>query len=158
MSAGSFHNEEAGDSAETFQLPKITGEEDEEMVESELFKPEVSTPTLEDNQTNEAGVEDFLASLSEYRTQAPHYSGDVVLEEDHEEELNMTPFKVIDEYYGGDSKGRGIWNHYFRTSSTCLQTFLQPQIGWQIQKVLLFSLACTLMPTVTSVKRSSSLK
>ena len=41
-----------------------------EMVESELSKPEVSTvhvddaPTLENNQTNEAGIEDF-ASLRE---------------------------------------------------------------------------------------------
>ena len=41
MSAGSFNDEEAGDFA-TFQLPKIIGEEDGEMVETGLFKPEVS--------------------------------------------------------------------------------------------------------------------
>ena len=62
MSAGSLHDEEAGDFAETFQLPKITDEEDEEMVETDLLKPEVSTvhvddaPTMEDHQTNEAGI------------------------------------------------------------------------------------------------------
>ena len=121
-SAGSFHDEEAGDFAETFQLPKTTGEEDEDMVETGLFKPEVCTvhvndaPTMEDNQTNEAGIEDFLASVSEHREQAPHYSGDVVSIEDYEEELNRTPFKVIDEHYGGGHKGPRIWGHYFRIS------------------------------------------
>ena len=85
--------------------PKITGEADEEMVESELFQPETTVahvddaPTLEDNKANEAGVLGFLARMYEYKILMPRYSGDVILQEDHEEELSKTPFRVIDENY-----------------------------------------------------------
>ena len=64
--------------------------------------------------------------MSEYRTQAPHYSGDVVSIEDDEEELNRTPSKVIDEYYGGGHKGRRIWGSLF--PFTGLQAFFQSQL------------------------------
>ena len=77
VSAGSPHDEEAGDFAEIFSLPKITGEEDKEMVESELFQPETvvahvdGAPTLEDIKANEGGILDFLARMYEYKTVTP---------------------------------------------------------------------------------------
>ena len=54
--------------------------------------------------------------MYECNIQMPQCSGDVVLEEDHEEELSKTPFRVIDEYYGNAKKGCGIWNHCFRSA------------------------------------------
>ena len=67
---GSPTGEVFDDFAEVFQLPTITGEEDEEMIPKDIFSPEEVTevqaddvPTHEDNQTNEAGVLDFLESV-----------------------------------------------------------------------------------------------
>ena len=75
MAAGSSNDEGAGDLAEVFHLPKITGEEDEEMVESGLFQPEArvihvdDAPTAEDNKANEEGIVDFFACMNEFRIQ-----------------------------------------------------------------------------------------
>ena len=59
--------------AEVFQLPTITGEEEEEAVAGDLFSPgeisevqEDDVPTEEDNKTNEAGVMGSLASIAEH--------------------------------------------------------------------------------------------
>ena len=71
---------------------------------------------MEDNKANEAGILDFLACMDEYKIQTPLHSGDVILQEDHDEELSKTPLRVIDEYYSNDRKGRGIWNSCFRHS------------------------------------------
>ena len=70
---GSPTGEVVADFAEVFQLPTITGEEDEEMAATDVFSPEEvievqadDVPTQEDNGTNEAGVLDFLASVAEH--------------------------------------------------------------------------------------------
>ena len=100
---------------------------------------------MKDNQTNK----DFLASLSEYRTQAPHYSGDVVSIEDHEEELNRTP-----------GRGLNLGSLLPHFPFTGLQAFFAIAIVQMltIQKVFLFTLACTLMPSIASARNSLSLK
>ena len=94
MAAGSSHDEAAGDFAEVFQLPKITGDGDEEMAQSELFQPETTVIhvddalTMEDNKANEEGILDFLTCMDEYKTLTP---ADVILEEDDDDdELGKT--------------------------------------------------------------------
>ena len=63
---GSPTGEVVEDFAEVFHLPKITGEEDEDMVAIDIFSLEVievhldDAPTQEDNKTDEAGIMDLL--------------------------------------------------------------------------------------------------
>ena len=102
MSVGSFNNEETGDFAEISQLPKIFGEE--EMIES-ILQPEgccnrCRRRPYAERQSNEQSKHGRLPCVYEYNIQMPQCSSDVVLEEDHDEELSKTPFRVIDEYYG----------------------------------------------------------
>ena len=113
---GSPTGEVFDDFAEVFQLPTITGEEDEEMIPKDIFSPEEvievqadDVPTQEDNQTNEAGVLDFLESVAEHSKEAPHDNGDVLSPNDFEMEFTVSPFRVIDAYYGGNHRGREIW-------------------------------------------------
>ena len=112
---GSPTGEVVDNFAEVCQLPTITGEEDEEMISADIFSPEevieVQTddvPTQEDNETNEAGILDFLASVAEHSKDDPHDNGDILSPNDYEAGFNGSPFRVIDEYYGGRHRGRGI--------------------------------------------------
>ena len=66
---------------------------------------EDDVPTEEDNKTTEAGILDFLASIAEHSKEAPHDNGDVLSPIDFEMEFNGSPFRVIDEYYGGKRQG-----------------------------------------------------
>ena len=120
---GSPTGEVVADFAEVLQLPTITGEEDEEMITTDIFSPEEvieaqadDVPTQEDNDTNEAGILDFLASVAEHSKAGPHDDGDILCPNDYEAEFDGSPFKVIDEYYGGPHRGRGIWGHHFRNT------------------------------------------
>ena len=120
---GSPTGEVVADFAEVFQLPTITGEEDEEMIATDVFSPEEvievqadDVPTQEDNDTNEAGILDFLASVAENSKDGPHDDGDILSANDYEAEFNGSPFKVRDEYYGGSHRGRGIGDHHFRNT------------------------------------------
>ena len=120
---GSPTGEVVDDFAEVFQLLTFTGEEDEEMIEGDIFSPgevmemqDDDIPTQEDNQANEAGVLDFLESVAEHSKEAPYDNGDVLSPNDFEAEFNGSPFRVIDEYYGGRHRGKGLWGHYFRQS------------------------------------------
>ena len=65
-----------------------------------------------------------------------------------------TPFRVIDEHFGGGHKGRGIWGHYFCISHSLACRFfaIATVLMLAIQKVLLVSLACALTPSITSVR------
>ena len=70
---GSPTGEVVNNFAEVFQLPTITGEEDKEMIEGDIFSPgevmevqDDDVPTQEDNQANEAGIMDFLESVAEH--------------------------------------------------------------------------------------------
>ena len=113
-----------------------SGEEDEEMVVTDLLSPEKiievqedDAPTQEDNRANEAGIENFLASVAEHSTELLHDNGDVLSKNDYEMELNGSPFKVIGEPYGGEYKGRGIWGSLLsHLSFPGLPTLLQPQL------------------------------
>ena len=58
----------------------------------------------------------FLDSVAEHSKELPHDNGDVLSPNDYEKELNGSPFKVIDEHYGSEYRGKGIWGHYFRMS------------------------------------------
>ena len=92
------------------------------MVECELFQLETAAipvedaPTLEDNKANEEGILYFLAGVDEYKTQTPLHTGDMILEEDHEEEIRRTPCRVLHEFYGNDGRCRGLRNYCFRMS------------------------------------------
>ena len=48
-------------------------------------------PTQEDNQANEAGILDFLASVAEHSKEAPHDNRDVLSSNDFEAEFNGSP-------------------------------------------------------------------
>ena len=121
---GSPTGEVVDDFAEVFQLPTITGEEDEEMTSTDVFSPEEvietqadDVSTQEDNDTNEAGILDFLASVAEHSKESTTSdNGDILDPNDYEMEFSRSPFKVIDEHYGGRYRGRGLWGHYFRSS------------------------------------------
>ena len=107
------------DFAEVFQLPTIAGEEDEEMITTDSSALKMSLrckPMTSPLKTNEAGILDFLASVAEHSKDGPHDDGDILCPNDYEAEFNGPPFKVIDEYYGGSHRGRGIWGHHFRNT------------------------------------------
>ena len=73
--------------------------------------------TQENNDTNEAGILDCLASVAEHcKESAPSDNGDILDPNDYEMEFSRSPFKVIDEHYGGRYRGRGLRGHHFRNS------------------------------------------